>query len=212
MIDIHNHVLFAVDDGSESLEESIEMLREYKRNGVEVVVFTPHVNHPMFKNDVETIKKNYDILNEECKKMGIYALLGSEVYLTPNIKDVIPINDRFVLVEVNVSTYPMYLYDKIFDLQLEGYDIILAHVERYAWLKSDAGILKKLKDMNVYFQMNVNSVKDDKFFLKNGYIDFLATDYHGKKRGAVDWEVFKTHKEMFEKTVKMLGLKVPLPE
>jgi len=48
--------------------------------------------------------------------MGIYALLGSEVYLTPKIKDVIPINDRFVLVEVNVSTYPMYLYDKIFDL------------------------------------------------------------------------------------------------
>jgi len=49
MIDIHNHVLFAVDDGSESLEESIEMLREYKRNGVEIVVFTPHLNHPMFK-------------------------------------------------------------------------------------------------------------------------------------------------------------------
>jgi len=46
MIDIHNHVLFAVDDGSESLEESIEMLREYKRNGVGNCCFTPHLNHP----------------------------------------------------------------------------------------------------------------------------------------------------------------------
>jgi len=54
--------------------------------------------------------------------------------------------------------YPLYLFDQIFELQLSGYDVILAHVERYQWLSENRYVIDKLKDMNVYFQMNINTL------------------------------------------------------
>jgi len=64
------------------------------------------------------------------------------------------------------------------------FDVILAHVERYSWLDKNEYVLKKLKEMNVYFQMNLNALDKKNYFVKNGYIDIVSTDYHGKKEEA----------------------------
>lgn len=207
MIDIHNHVLFDVDDGVKTLEESIKILKEYNSHGIKYVVLTPHVNHPTIKTDTSVISNHYASLTEASKNIGVNIFLGCELYLTPRADKFIPILDRFLLVELDTLTYPLYLFDKIFDLQLEGYEIILAHVERYQWLKENRRVLKKLKDMNVYFQMNINSTKEDNFFLKEGLIEFIATDYHGSERSTINWEMFKKYQDLIEKSMKILKIK-----
>lgn len=206
MYDIHNHILFGVDDGVETLEESIEILEDYKRHGIDFVVFTPHVNHPTVKSDIQKIKQHFQILKEECNRIGIRCELGSELYLKPKFQDFIPILDRFVLVELDTLNYPLYLFDQIFELQLEGYDVILAHVERYSWLENNRHVVRKLKEMNVYFQMNISALDKKNYFIKNDYVDFIATDYHGVKRGKLDWERLKDYKSLIEKGHRILRL------
>ncbi len=206
LIDVHNHILFGADDGIRTFEEAVQALREFQKNGLEFIVFTPHLGHPGIESNLETIRRNYEALNEECKKMKIACALGSEVYLAPRTQNIIPILDRFVLVESDSVNYPMYLLDKIFELQLNGYDVILAHVERYSWLRQNERVLNKLKDMNVYFQVNVNSLDSKNFFLKNGYVDFIATDYHGDDRERINWDNFRKYRDLVEKGRKILGV------
>jgi protein-tyrosine phosphatase len=67
-------------------------------------------------------------------------------------------------------------------------------------------VLKKLKNMNVYFQMNVNSLVPKDFFLKNGYVDFVATDYHGQDREKINWDNFRKYRDLVEKGRKILGV------
>jgi protein-tyrosine phosphatase len=207
MFDMHNHILFGVDDGLDTIEESIETLKEYNENGINTVFFTPHVNHPTVKTDIEKIKEHYEILKEKANEIGITTYLGSELYLGPNKNDgFIPLKDYFVLIELPTTIYPMYLLDKIFDLQLEGYEIILAHVERYQWLKDNEALIDKLKTMNVYFQMNLEYIENDNYFIPNNLIEFLATDYHGKKRKPIDFNLFEKYYEIMEKGKKILKI------
>ncbi|KLO20843.1 hypothetical protein X275_11110 [Marinitoga sp. 1197] len=207
MFDIHNHILPGVDDGLKTIEGAIETLKEYKENGIETVFFTPHINHPTVNTDIEKIKKTYEELKPYCKEIGIKTYLASELYLQPNKNmGFVPLKDYFILIELPTKIYPMYLIDKIFDLQLEGYEIILAHVERYQWLQDNEKLIEKLKTMNVYFQMNLEYLEKDKYYLKSDLIDFIATDYHGKKRGPIDFSLFKKYENIIEKGKKILKL------
>lgn len=207
MFDMHNHILFGVDDGLDTIEESIETLKEYNENGIKTVFFTPHVNHPTVKTDIVKIKEHYEVLKEKANEIGITTYLGSELYLGPNKNDnFIPLKDYFVLIELPTTIYPMYLLDEIFDLQLEGYEIILAHVERYQWLKDNKPLIDKLKTMNVYFQMNLEYIENDNYFIPNNLIEFIATDYHGKKRKPIDFSLFGKYKEIMEKGKKILKI------
>ncbi|WGS66041.1 CpsB/CapC family capsule biosynthesis tyrosine phosphatase [Marinitoga aeolica] len=205
--DIHNHILFGVDDGLKTIEESIETLENYKKNNITTVFFTPHVNHPTVKTDIGKIKEHYEILKEKAIEIGITTYLGSELYLGPNQNNnFIPLKDYFVLIELPTTIYPVYLLDTIFDLQLEGYEIILAHVERYQWLKDNEALIDKLKRMNVYFQMNLEYIENDNYFIPNELIDFIATDYHGKKRKPIDFSLFKKYEYIMEKGKKILKI------
>lgn len=203
--DIHNHLLPGVDDGVKESEKSIEILNEFKNNGIDTVFFTPHVNHPTVKTDFNKIKDTYNSLKDDFEKLSIKTYLGSEIYLKPKINDFIPLKDNFLLIELPTDVFPMYLIDKIFEFQLEGYEIILAHVERYKWLWENLSLIDRLKVMNVYFQVNVESVNKDNYYLKNDLVDFIATDYHGS-RGKIDFSVFEKYKDIFEKGRKILKI------
>ncbi|AEX85626.1 capsular polysaccharide biosynthesis protein [Marinitoga piezophila KA3] len=206
-LDVHNHILFGVDDGIKTIEESIETLKKYKENGIDTIFLTPHVEHPTVKTDINKIKENFEILKDATKDLNINLFLGSELYLQTNKKQqFIPLKDWFILIELPTTLYPMYLLDRIFDLQLEGYEVILAHVERYPWLLDNEKLIDKLKTMNVYFQMNLESLHEKNYYIKNDLIDFIATDYHGKKRKPLDLSLFKKFDYIVEKSKKILKL------
>ena len=75
MIDIHTHLLFGVDDGAKSLEESVAMLEDAKRQGIEKCILTPHYRHGMFPYDKEKIDEHFEILKKELDFFGNVSII-----------------------------------------------------------------------------------------------------------------------------------------
>ena len=184
MIDIHTHILPGGDDGAETVEKAVSMISILKNMGFDTVFLTPHLNHPDVKTDVEDIKKAFEAVKDELEKVGVDVFLGSECYLTPGYTHpLIPLGHTdLVLVEFPTIGFPHYLENAIFDLQLSGYRVVLAHVERYEWLIKDKDLIWKLRDRNVLFQVNVKPLamrnENALWYYKNDLIDFLGTDIH----------------------------------
>ena len=87
MIDIHCHLLYGVDDGSKSLEESVEMLKIAKKQGITGIILTPHLRHGMFKHPIEKIERHYKKLMPYAKKLGIELKLGTEYHVATDMID-----------------------------------------------------------------------------------------------------------------------------
>ena len=87
MIDIHCHLLYGVDDGSKSLEESVEMLKIAKKQGITGIILTPHLRHGMFKHPLEKIERHYKKLMPYANKLGIEIKLGTEYHVATDMID-----------------------------------------------------------------------------------------------------------------------------
>ena len=136
MLDIHTHILPNVDDGSKSLEESIELLRSEVNNGVTTVILTPHQN-ARIKTKNELIKRFLEF-KKEIDFIDLY--LGSEIYyyddlIADLVNDrVLTINNsKYVLVEFSTRT-ETNIADIVYEIVLKGFKPIIAHIERYPYL------------------------------------------------------------------------------
>lgn len=208
MIDIHSHILFAVDDGARNLEESIGHIQKAADLGYSGIVCTTHYKINEFEN--ENYEKNFKILQCEVLKRNLPITLykGNELDLRGDILKIVPRvntinNSKYILVEFTLPlVYTAYI--KIIDGLIEkGYVPVLAHVERYPYIKFQEFI--KLYDKKVVFQMNLSTIshmsKKVKFLLQNEYINVVGTDAH--RIGNRDYEVL----EYLEKLKKIVGEK-----
>ena len=198
MIDIHTHLLFGVDDGPETIEESIEMLRFAKAQGVDAMILTPHYRHGMFSYPYDRITENFLRLREVAKEIGVVLFLGTEHHVNSMIIEYIE-NQRvrtlagtqYVLAEYKHDTEFEYIAKSVQDLLRNGYIPIIAHVERYLCLHQDLDRIDWLRDMGAMIQVNANAVLGMEGFkvkgftkklLKYGYVDFVASDSHDMKK------------------------------
>lgn len=196
MIDVHSHVLPFVDDGSKSLNASLEMIRTAIEFGVTDLFLTPH--YMRLRNYVSTYEQNKRVLvefEEELKKsnLSIRLHLGNEIYYTIDaIKQlreglITTMGDsRFVLVEFSMDQPEEDLPDAISNLKAAGYLPIIAHPERYDYIRTQKDF-ELLKRMGAYTQINASSITGkygtsvQKFVLKmikQNLIDFVASDIH----------------------------------
>jgi len=154
MIDFHNHILPNVDDGSKSVEMSLEMLREAEKQGVSDVVNTVHYQHPKMYgidtsyNFIKTeIDKLQSIVDHNNIKIKIHA--GAEVFFDYNLTEILsnPITTigggKYMLIEFQTLSLPKDYEKTIFDLQLQGVTPIIAHPERYRPIQNN---LKKMSE------------------------------------------------------------------
>ncbi len=197
MKDLHNHLLYGIDDGSKSLDESVKLLKELSKSGVKEIVLTPHyIINSKYTCDIATKQDKLDSLNKEIIKnnLDLKLYLGNEIFLDDQIltylKDnkISSINNsKYLLIEFPLINYPKYALNIFSELIYNGYKIILAHPERYTYLYKDMSLLDELKEMGVLFQGNSGSLfkeygkyakKALKKLLKKNYIDFIATDTH----------------------------------
>ena len=193
MIDIHSHILFGVDDGAKTVEDSLELLKQAEQNGYTDIVCSSHFYIGRFEN--ENYNKNFKILKKRIKdeniKINIYK--GNEVAFLDgaleNIKNINTINGtKYMLVEFKKGLlYPLYkgFLEKLINM---GYIPVLAHIERYPFIKFEE--FKELYKMGVVFQMNIKTVEllspMMEYFLKNSYIKLVATDTHNILRRNYD--------------------------
>lgn len=197
MTDIHSHILFDVDDGSRSLEESIELLKKMKEIGFNNVICTPHYieNSDYMCDNLEKLNK-LEIIKEELKKQNIdiNVYLGNEIFINKNIHNLINDNSiytlnntNYILVEFPFHNEILNIEDVIYELGVKGYKTIIAHPERYSYFQNNYKEVDRLRKEGFVFQGNYSSIlgyygkesqKLLKYMLKKGYIDFLGTDIH----------------------------------
>lgn len=189
MIDIHNHLMFNVDDGSKDQIMSEKLLLEYQKQGIKTIFLTPHVNSSVTKASREEQKRIFIKMKEMAKKFNLKLYLGAEIYISfripeINFKDHVMGKSNYLLLEF--STYHKTLInDHVYNLMQRGFKVILAHVERYDYLSEDD--LNELKRSGALFQVNCSSIlkignksysKKAWRLLKRDLIDFVATDTH----------------------------------
>lgn len=194
MIDIHSHLLYAVDDGAKDLEESVSMLRDAKAQGIEAMILTPHYRHGMFSYPKEDIENNFKVLKEKADEIGIQIYLGTEQHINSMTIEYLENNRCHTLADTNYMLAE-YKHDSEFafikasvqDLIFHGYIPIVAHVERYACMQ-DVKNIALLREIGVMIQVNADAILGKeglktksytKKLLKKGYVDFVGSDCHG---------------------------------
>ena len=144
MIDFHTHIIPNIDDGSKSVEETFNLIKEAKEVGFEGVVLTSHYMENYYETDmperevwVKAIKENL-----KAKNIDIDLYLGNEIYLSENIMHLLEEgkastinNSCYVLFEMPLNNEPMNLYDVIYSLQENKLIPVLAHPERYSFIQ-----------------------------------------------------------------------------
>lgn len=211
MIDIHTHILPNVDDGADSNELALYLLKQEIKEGVTKVILTPHQNKQSL--DKEGLTKKFNEFKELVKDLPLELYLGSEVYYYSGLKEdldnnkILTLNDsKYVLVEF--STRVEYnIKDILYDLSIKGYKPIIAHIERYDYLTYDDYFeISKYALIQVnsksFFQKNYKKIC--KFLLKNSLIDFVASDCHDKFRDVS----FASTKKLIKKKNKELYTKL----
>ena len=189
--DWHCHLLPGVDDGVQTMDESLQILSLYEQLGIREVWLTPHVMEDM-PNTTEELKEKFAEL-DAAYQGDILLYLAAENMLDTLFEERLAKNDllplgktgKHLLVETSYFNPPMGLSNILLRIKAKGYTPVLAHPERYNYMdKSD---YQQLKGLNVRFQLNLFSLagaygaevkKKAGWLLKNGFYDLAGSDTH----------------------------------
>ncbi len=191
--DMHSHLLPGIDDGATDTGQSLELIQGLQDLGFKKFITTPHVMTGLYPNSTATIQAAYGKLKGAggddlpVKAAAEYFLDEHFDELVKNNEPLLCINDKTVLVEFSFVTTPMNYKERLFELQLRGYQPLLAHPERYLYFANNRKVYDEFKDAGCQFACNILSftgyygkqpVELANFLLRKDYIDFLGTDLH----------------------------------
>ena len=196
MIDFHTHILPNIDDGSRSIDETFNLIKEAKNVGFEGIISTSHY----MENYYETDKPEREVWinaiyeNLQAKNIDIRLYLGNEIYISENLIELLEkgkastINDTsYVLFEMPLNEEPMNLYDIVYQMIQYKLVPILAHPERYSYIQKEPDLVYDLVQKGVLMQANYGSIIGQygekaqiivKKLLENNLIHFLGSDVH----------------------------------
>lgn len=163
--DMHSHLVPGIDDGAQTPEDSLELIRAFKDKGYKKLIITPHVHGDFYDNTREKLTTHFAALQQLITdhhidiKLGISAEYYLDNYFQTQVLPygLLPFGDNHVLVEVSMAGWPRNFSDLIFSVQSVGYKPILAHPERYQF-ENDTKIFHDLKNRGILMQMNILSV------------------------------------------------------
>ena len=201
MIDIHSHIVFDVDDGPKSIEESKNLLREAYSQGVRTIVSTSHRRKGMFETPEAKIEENFKQVQELAKEIAddLTILYGAEIYYTSDILDKLEqekiprlADSQYALIEFSMITPYKEIHTALSNVLRLGVTPVVAHIERYHCLENDEKKVRDLINMGCYTQINSSSVlkpklfgdtykfmkKRAQFFLEKDLVHFVASDMH----------------------------------
>lgn len=195
VVDFHSHILPRIDDGSRSVEESLQMLRLSAEQGIPGVVLTPHFYPHLTTPEVflEKRRRSMELLQAAIRPdMKLPALcLGAEVYYFPQmshsdtLRKLAIEGTRAILVEMPMAEWTDRMYRELEDIYSnQGLIPIVAHVDRYLGRFRDFGIPQRLADLPVLVQANASSFLDSAWGLKllrRHQIHLLGSDCHNLK-------------------------------
>lgn len=192
-VDIHSHILYGIDDGSKSLEESKEIIKQHIEMGFKDIVVTPHyIENSDYITNNEEKEKILKTLKKEFNDINLY--LGNEVFINNNIEELLNNNEistingsKYLLIELPLHNKIKNATDIIYELRIKGIIPIIAHPERYEFVQKNPDSVDELIEEGAILQSNYGSIigvygehakKTMKKLLKKNVISVLATDIH----------------------------------
>jgi protein-tyrosine phosphatase len=198
--DMHSHLLPGLDDGAETLDHSLDLLRELQALGFTKLIMTPHIMGDFYKNTPEGIRQALALLRTAAAEAGLGNVAlecAAEYYLDEwlgrKLADGTELltfggEHRYLLLETSYLNEPLNLNGTIFDLQAAGYRPVLAHPERYVYLYQRFSELERLRqEQGVLLQLNLNSLAGyyspaarhvAEKLIDAKMVDFVGTDTH----------------------------------
>ncbi len=202
--DIHNHLLPGIDDGQETAEGAVSLIRKEMDWGIDRIICTPHITQDTFENTPETIAEAFGKLKKELDKQGVVIDIDYSAehrldgfFLSQLNKDQIrTLPDNYILVENSYVQEAWNIDNVLFDLKIKGLKPILAHPERYSYYYNKRERYQQLYQAGNLFQINllslagyygkeVREIAD--WLIKEEMVDFVGTDLHNQRHSdAID--------------------------
>lgn len=197
--DMHSHLVPGIDDGSPDAATSLQLIKGMQDLGFQKIITTPHILSDLYPNTPDSINKGLAELKNaavtEGMSLDIHA--AAEYFIDDQFQQLLAqksplltLSDNMVLVEYSMVTAPYELQDILFELQMQQYQPVIAHPERYIYLTRKKDFFDTLKDSGCYFQLNLLSLTGHygtsvqelaEYLAKKNYYDFAGTDLHGQK-------------------------------
>ena len=192
---MHSHLIPGIDDGVKTIEESMSLIAKFKDLGYSKLITTPHVMSDYYKNSPDIINKGLSKVKDEINKQEIEIEIeaAAEYYIDFDFlekiknKEYLTISNRYVLIEFSFFNAPETLSEVIFELQTNGNKVILAHPERFTFFHNKKENYEILRDKDVYFQLNANSLigeyspgvkKVAEWLIEKEFVNFVGSDAH----------------------------------
>lgn len=194
-IDIHSHILNGIDDGSKTIEESINILKKCEELGIKKMILTPHYmeNTNYNKNNKDKINI-FNKLKLEAKKQNINIdlYLGNEVYANDNIlelleqEEIITLNSsKYILIEFPLLNENLNAKNIIYNLRLSNIIPVVAHPERYEYITIEKieeyiklGALIQINEESLLNHYGKKAKKIAKKLIKKRLVSFIGSDIH----------------------------------
>lgn len=195
-LDIHSHILPGVDDGSEDMKETMEMLKMAYAEGVRTIVATPHYIPGARNKGADGLRQIHHEVCMQAEKAfpDLKILLGNEIYFKEDAveevrkgKALTLADTDYVLVEFGITSKAEKLFHAVKVFSEAGYRPVLAHIERYSCLYKKEETVHDLIDAGAYIQINCDSFVGGFFdrnaaycrrLLKLGMVHFIGSDCH----------------------------------
>jgi tyrosine-protein phosphatase YwqE len=196
LTDMHSHLVPGIDDGAQDMESSVAMIRGLAELGYKKIVTTPHILWEMYPNTPEKINKGLEEVRIAIRAAGIEMELhgAAEYYIDDHFDaqlrakaPLLTLSGNLVLVEFSMITAPMELQSIIFEMQIQNYQPVIAHPERYIYLTRKKEFFDDLKSAGCFFQVNLLSLGGvygasvqelAEYLVKKNYYDYAGTDMH----------------------------------
>lgn len=200
--DVHSHILPGVDHGSQSVDESLEMLQAQLDMGISHVMCTSHVTAETFENTPESLTAAYEELKNAIAREGlpiniyVSAEYRIDEYWTQEYEagHLLPLPGNHVLLENSFAQELIGIDNMMFELQVKGYRPILAHPERYRYYNDRRDRYKTLHNASVKFQINILSLagyfgkgarERALWLIQNNLCDMLGSDMHNMEHAQI---------------------------
>ncbi|OFI48589.1 tyrosine protein phosphatase [Floricoccus tropicus] len=200
LIDLHCHILPGVDDGAQTIEDSLEMAKKAVSQGISHILCTPHHNNGKYHNPANKVIPRVADLQEELdnRQIPLTVLEGQEVRITGTLIDDInrdeilftDLDNTYILIEFPTIDVPSYTEQLFVELLLKGHTPVIVHPERNAKFREDPNLLIKFLDMGVLAQLTAPSYvgifgksiqKTAKQMVENNLVQMVASDAHNLK-------------------------------
>ena len=194
--DMHAHWLPGIDDGAKTLEDSIRFIKGMQELGYKKLIASPHILWDLYRNTPEIIQRKLELVQKELKNQNIDIEISAaaEYFLDEYFAELIQkkeklltIKNNLLLVEFSTIHMSGNMKNSLFDAQMAGYQPVLAHPERYAYLIKNKEVFHELKENGCLFQLNVLSALGGYgkyveelaiYFIKNNFYSYIGTDLH----------------------------------